>query len=442
MKPAGKHANLTHRLYTAPASSIALALFVCVLLTRLVLWSSLASVTPAADDQLAYLASRDNLLERHAFENPATGEPTAYRDPGYSLFLSLLALLGSRNLNPIIVVQMVLSALTAALLILAVDRERGRDLGLATGLLCLLYAQFGAYSLFLYPETLYGFLLAVLLLALSAWKRNPTVLSQLAVGAAFSLLLLTRFAPFVSLAAFGVVAIGPRGTAARKYLLAALIPIAAVSLWSARNLVKVGVPAPNSNGVHNLYLGNNPRAPLTQSYRAMYDPELRAIYEGKTEAERFRAARVEVLAYWKASPSRALTGFLARIPDALELDRQLVGVARKGQFPDRSVTFVFLVSVLLAAFTAPVMILGLANVLSPASDWMSSAGRWAFWGMIVVEMITIAHPRFTIPAWILLIPGAATVLVRAKQRESAALRAIAVSLLILTPIWVRQVILR
>jgi hypothetical protein len=142
------------------------------------------------------------------------------------------------------------------------------------------------------------------------------------------------------------------------------------------------------------------------------------------------------------NPGHVVTRALLRILDALEGDRMLIGVARRGQFPERPRGFVFAIGALVILVTAVPTLLALATVLSPGSHWLASIGRWMLLGLLVTQVLTIAHSRYSMPGWILLLPGAALMVERLQRGERRARIAVVIAGLILGVVWARQILLR
>ena len=226
---------------------------------------------------------------------------------------------------------------------------------------------------------------------------------------------------------------------ARGGLAALLVTL---TLWSARDLHAVGVFAPNTNALINLYLGNNPHTPLVHSYRAMNDSLVWEPLRGLGEAERARASLRLATAEVRARPGRALLRAALRLPDALEFDRTLLGVAKNGQFPERAGAWLVWIGALVALATTLPLALVVAMVFAPGSSAVARAGRGAFVALLLVQMASIAHSRFTLPLGVALLPGAAQLGERVLAGEPSARRALWIAAAVLAVVFAREILIR
>lgn len=204
-----------------------------------------------------------------------------YQPPLYPAFLSLLFRAGLNSPWSVAVVQSLLGALTATLLVavgrcLASNDQVRRGAGLACGLAAALYGPFVLYDLELLPPCCVNLLLVVaLLLSLRRAKLDSLdALLGLALGLSVTAWPLSAvLAPaFLWLRATRVV--GHRRALVALSLCAALLPIMVTARHNARHGGQ-GVVVSYNLGI-NLWLGNNPRWRDTWRARpgAMFEPEL------------------------------------------------------------------------------------------------------------------------------------------------------------------------
>jgi hypothetical protein len=414
--------------------------FTVALALRAGLGIALGPSEPVLDDQREYLALRDVIRSTGDLRHPETGRPTALRDPGYPVFLALADAIGVRSTPAIYALQALLSSVTVALLFFVTHRALGARAGAASAALGLGYIVYASYSFYVYSETFATFLLVSLLWSSSVWIRRPTLPAQLMTGSVAAALLLTRFA-MVGVVAGVLAALLAARRPVRQWGLIMIVPLAASLVWCARNAAVVGVFAPNSNGAWNFYLGHHPSTPLVHSYRAMYDEALGESLPKSPESARVRAARESALEHIRSHPGRAALRTVLRIPDALELDRQLIGVARRGQFPERSARSLWVIAGLAALASAPLLILGFASALGPTSHWLVRAGHWSLWGAVAIQALTIAHARFTVPAWVAIVPAAAAFVAGGAARSAPGRWRVVAAGVVLGGIWLRQLLL-
>jgi hypothetical protein len=159
--------------------------------------------------------------------------------------------------------------------------------------------------------------------------------------------------------------------------------------------------------------------------------------------EATRAARALSLAGGEVSahPGRAMSRALARVPDALEPDRIFLGVARRGQFPARDPRLLTALGLAIALVTLVPMVLALSSVLVPPPGALPRAAAAAFVAALLVQVLTIAHPRFTQPAWILLVVPSAMAWAGLRAGNHARLVATVSAGLVLAAIALRQLTL-
>jgi hypothetical protein len=418
---------------------LALVVFLAALLVRLLLWAALGPPhLIAGEDQQEFLRIRDLLLAMGRFLDPDTGLPLARRDPGYPVFLAMLRLLGLGSTDGLWMAQGVLSAATGVFLCVAAWNAAGPRAARVVSVLFLLQASFASYTFIAYSETLACCAAAALLLALARWHRRSTAPAQLSAGGLAAITVLTRCTSLLGILAAIAATARAHPAWRRSCALGAAALLVPLSAWSLRNQVRVGVPFLNTTGVFQLYMGNSPDAPMVHSHRAGnagWD-SLAARPDHERAGVAWRLAGQSLM----REPWRLVRRAGGRVFDALEGDRMLIGVARRGQFPERPAAWVTAVGMLVIAVTAIPCTLGLATVIHPGPHWLALAGRWAFLGLLVTQVLTIAHSRYTMPAWILLLPGGALMVERLRAGETSARWAVAAAAVILATVMARQVL--
>jgi len=212
-----------------------------------------------------------------------SGELSAafYQPPLYPVFLSLLYRIGLGSAWSVAVVQSMLGAATAVLLV-AIGRrltariDLKRAVGLACGMAAALYGPFVLFDLELLPPCAVDLLLAgALLLALRAGPLNA---ADAALGLLFGLALVgwppsAVLGPGLLLLRGRRLAVG-RGALVVVALACAAIPVATAARFNARHGGQ-GVVVSYNLGI-NLWLGNNPNWRDTWRARpgAAFEPEL------------------------------------------------------------------------------------------------------------------------------------------------------------------------
>lgn len=413
-----------------------------MVVVRLVLWAATGAPAPVADDQHDYLSLRDGLLATGRLLAPATGLPTAFRDPGWPAFLAALAAVAGRSIHAIVLAQVLLQAITGALLVDLARRSLGTRAARVTAVLYLFDLSFATYTLFVYTESL-----AALALVAFAWSHVALGARQAprgaaAAGALAGALGLVRASALPLAPAFALGSASIEPVRARAWIIAGLAMGLVLGAWSARNHAALGTWSLNTNGAMNAYIGNNEHTPLVHGYRAMTDSAVWQPFAGLSESARAARASRLAWAFVRSHPGLSALRALARLPDALEPDRMFLGLARRGQFPARPSGLLMLLGLAILVATLVPMVLAFSAVLAPPAHPIARAGAATFSAALLLQALTIAHPRFTQPAWLLLLPGAAVAWVELRAGNRARLVATAVSALALGAIAVRQFVLR
>jgi len=431
--PAGKW--LGGRMWLMWLATFAIAL-------RLALWALVGPVVPVADDQREYLGLRDGLLHSGRYLSPLTGDPTAFRDPGWPAFLALIARAGASSVPAIVAVQLLLSVIGGVLLVAATRRAAGEEVARLAAVLFLLHLSFASYFLCVYTETLAFLVFAAFVWACVTWRAHERRMGAIAGGVFAGALGLVRFSALPLAAGFAIGAVTRRRVAPGPWILAALASSLVIGVWCARNHAVLGTWAPNTNGAMNFYIGNNEHTPIVHGYRAMLDSVVWAPFAGLSERARSTSATRLALTYIREHPALTLVRVGARLLDALEPDRIFIGVARRGQFPARSPTLLTLLGLAMIAVTLIPTTLALSAVFRPPDHALARAGVGAFVGALAIQAVTIAHSRLTQPGWLALIPAAALAWMELLAGNRRRIRAVAIAGTILGGLALRQFILR
>jgi hypothetical protein len=208
-------------------------------------------------DERDYMNLAERLVWRGVYGHE-TGEPSAFRPPGYVFFITpMIAVGGGKPL--IVIVQIFLWAATAFLCgRLAFQLSGGKAGGWAMAL-SVIYPLSAFAALTVYPQTLSATLL-ILWLWLLAGNGPDRFTRNLGAGLIGGLLVLVVpiFVPILG-AMLGLLWLLRRisfRTAVSTTLIAAML----VAPWVARNSAVLGAPVMATNGGLNLLLGNSENA--------------------------------------------------------------------------------------------------------------------------------------------------------------------------------------
>ena len=236
------------------------------------------------------------------------GDRTFYQGPAYPYFLGLVYTVFGHDLVALHVLQMVMGAVSCALVSLATHRMFGRRAALAAGLLLACYAPALFFDGLIQKTNLGLLLTSALLVALTGFFARPRARSALVCGLVTGLLALTRenaliFAVVIPLWFVLIPRNRPFATRASAGAMFALGVALVLLPVGARNLAVGGVFTVTTSQLGpNFYIGNNPNAtglyaPLlpgrhTPDFEAT-DAKRRAEWESEREL-----TPAEVSRYW------------------------------------------------------------------------------------------------------------------------------------------------
>lgn len=209
-------------------------------------------------DERGYVAIADNLASHATFS--LTGQSaTAYRPPTWPMFLGLLRLLGA-NVVTLRVVNVLILTVTVFVLYRVVASWTRPLVGILAGLLVAGYPLLVYTSTTLYPQTMAGLLLVVVLWLVRRNGRRPN-LDLAGAGVVFGLLVLD-VSTFVYLLPF-LPLFRPNRTTSylRGLVLLCAGAVLMVGAWTLRNVfVFHHIFFVSTNSGVNLLLGNSPNA--------------------------------------------------------------------------------------------------------------------------------------------------------------------------------------
>ncbi|MCS6830627.1 MAG: hypothetical protein RMM08_01445 [Armatimonadota bacterium] len=283
----------------------------CLAAAFIILAGSLYSVRQGADlrfsDERDYWAIAGNIVEKRIYSLDGA-KPTAYRPPGYPLWLAAIRQLGG-GVQAARVANYFLLAATVLLLFVLLRRLHSERAGAIAVLLVCCYPVLFYTAGTLYPQTLAGFLLvAFVYLTFAHLNLTRAMLAGTAMG------WLTLTVPtmlFVLAAALPFIWRRPAG-----WLLIAVMMLftgVCVGAWAARNYLtfRAFVPFSTNSGV-NLLLGNSPKATAWSGVST----DISAYAErarGMSEVQRDAFYRREALRFVTESKGRALTLYLQKV---------------------------------------------------------------------------------------------------------------------------------
>ena len=250
-------------------------------------------------DGLEYDSFAASLQKEHAYLNQ-WGNPSAYRPPGYPVFL----LLCGRNSTVLRIVQSLLGAFTALLAYLAGKKTIGRKGGLLAAALTAIYPLYVYAAVTYYPTVLLTLFLCAIFILLVEGKRQKSIKKLFTAGILSGFAILTKgsFLPAMLLAAVWLAAEkregensggGPPLRLRLRDTMVFIIPVLIIiGLWGLRNYRALESFRPlSTNSGYNFWLGSYPGVEADTGNRKLpgqreEELSIRKSYYGEVELDR------------------------------------------------------------------------------------------------------------------------------------------------------------
>jgi 4-amino-4-deoxy-L-arabinose transferase-like glycosyltransferase len=276
--------------------------------------AAVAPSRPLVSDEQEYDALASSLARSGTYS--ADGRPTAYRAPGYPIFVSCVYRVAGSDPLAVRLAQAVLDAGTAAL-IYAIAAPIQPVAALLAALLWALYPPAVLYARLLLPETLFGF--ALLLWTLLAVRAPPGRRGALLVlGAGVGILAWIKPTALFLLVTLPI-ASGIRGIKARGVLSLWLGASLVLAPWCVRNMRVLGTPAFVTSTGPVLLVGSNP---ASTGGIALNLPESARVI-GPDEVAVDRVARAQAMRYIAGHPVSFVKTGLAKLALVFTLEAEL-----------------------------------------------------------------------------------------------------------------------
>ncbi len=240
---------------------------------------------------------------------------SAYRLPGYPLFIAFFYALFGINVRAVLLGQALLGTASVWLTARAGRTLLGEREGKLAAVLVAINPSLLLYTNFYLSENLFTFLMAAFVAALGAYALRPRTLTASTIGLCVAAAMLTRMVGlglfFVAAAVMAYAAhergrsAGPAGGgASRRWavhtVIALLVMSACFAPWLVRNYRWYGAFVVDTTGGRSLLIGHNPGATgkLDFSSGAAFDARFRRL----PEVEAQRVARHEAIRYMATHP--------------------------------------------------------------------------------------------------------------------------------------------
>ncbi|MBN1353749.1 MAG: glycosyltransferase family 39 protein [Candidatus Omnitrophica bacterium] len=269
-------------------------------------------------DEVEYNRMAISILNEGRYVS-ADGSVTSYRPPLYPVFIAAIYKIFDQNRLAVRVIQAVIASLTVCLIYLTACRIFNRQTALIAGIFSVFYATFVICAKLLYSETLFSFLLVLIIYLTIAAKRRGLVLFS-ALGFLCGFLTLVKatglFVPFIIIFLSAIEVKRRRLSLKRFIKVSAVLLISFASFvlpWTARNYKAYGkFVLISTNGGINMYQGLckpekgmiftfPPGSPMSVKYDTITD-----------EVERNNFFARETLKIYRTKPFYALKMFVIR----------------------------------------------------------------------------------------------------------------------------------
>ena len=444
------------------ANRFFLAALAVGLIVRLATLAATSGLDTHIEDEQHYRQLAGNLVDRHEFAF-RPGAPTSLRPPFYpALIASIWTVTGRDNLQSIRAVQIVLAMLTAGLVYVLGRRAFNPKVARVAAAAYWLYPGLVVSNFLILTETLFTALLLVFLWLAVMLVQSPAPRSRvaLACGVALGLAALTRSVLWpLPLVLCPLMAVAVSGSWRRRLTIAAAIFAGyamTVGPWAIRNTRLQGVPTViDTMGGLNLRMGNYEHTPEDRMWDAVSlsgDP-MKTWVAGinddfpnrlPTEGEKDKWAQRKALEYMSAHPLITARRAAIKFADFWGLEREFLAGIKQGFF--RPPTWAgLLISIAIVISFPLVAVAAAAGVwLTPASDWrVQTLLLLPIVAITAVHSIVFGHSRYHLPLVpLLLLFGTAAVLQlrHAKIAAASARTGAVVTMLLLSAIWLRQIL--
>lgn len=231
---------------------------------------------------------------------------SAYRLPGYPLFIAFFYALFGINVRAVLLGQALLGTASVWLTARAGRTLLGEREGKLAAVLVALNPSLILYTNFYLSENLFTFLMAAFVAALGAYALRPRTLTASTIGLCVAAAMLTRMVGlglfFVAAVVMALAALERRDSksGALHAVIALLVISACFAPWLVRNYRWYGALVVDTTGGRSLLIGHNPGATgkLDFSSGAAFDARFRRL----PEVEAQRVARHEAIRYMATHP--------------------------------------------------------------------------------------------------------------------------------------------
>lgn len=260
-------------------------------------------------DEHEYFTIANNLVAKGVYSLDGV-HPTAFRPPGYPLFLSAFLYLGL-NIVHLRIVNFILLAASMYLLYAILRSAVGAIAGIIAAFLVLLYPVLFYTAGTLYPQTLGSFLFlsfAFLVLHTDVIRTKRAILAGFAIG-----FLILSISTFIIVLLVTLLFLIFRRRDFKSSALVILVSGAMIGGWMVRNhhVFDVWIPFSTNSGF-NLLLGNSPHTTANSGVNvdlSAYDAHASTL----SEIQKDEYYRSEALRYITENKGEAITLYISKV---------------------------------------------------------------------------------------------------------------------------------
>ncbi|MGB5108084.1 MAG: glycosyltransferase family 39 protein [Candidatus Zixiibacteriota bacterium] len=213
------------------------------------------------DDPWYYLSIAESVFKGAGFSE---GNLLAYRPPLYPLYITAIFAIFGEHITVVQIIQALMAAVSCVFVYWFSKRLFGFTAGFLAALFCALYPQFIHYSVGIWSEQLFTFLMLLSLFLLVEGLAKDSKLPLIGAGLAIGLAILTRDSAVFILFGYLIWILRvseSRRVAIVRFAAVAVCAVLVVMPWTIRNYKVFGKLVPvSTNGGINFYMGNNPDA--------------------------------------------------------------------------------------------------------------------------------------------------------------------------------------
>jgi len=265
-------------------------------------WVLIVHPVPTGDTRFYYLSAR-SIAEGHGYQ--ILGHPTAFFPVGWPAFLGGLFAVTGPSMLAIEILNLVLWAVTTALVYVLGRRLGGRAVGVVAGILVALAPTMAVFVMRAYSEALFIPLLLAVCLLLTARRETPTLRNAALAGVFLGASILVRSTAeaLILILPLWLLWRHPRRESWRAALVLAVTSCLVLAPWVVRNELVMHTSSLSTNGGVTLWLGANPRA--TGGWIS-YGKHEWAIDSAAAEVKQNTTLTREALSYYRDHPGRWL----------------------------------------------------------------------------------------------------------------------------------------